>query len=118
MANYCEDSCDIPYASASTAVILIQNGLNIPNSKEGLEEMEQCEIKCLNETDRNIHKCLLSACASYELDVNEPVGPHISFRTFKIVEPDRFLDSPAPPPKMHFTVRWQRLTRKLYQAKC
>ena len=41
----------------------------------------------------------------------------VSYQRFEIkdLDPTRYLSPPAPPPKLHFTTLWRRLTRHLYQ---
>jgi hypothetical protein len=108
--EYCPDNeHDIPHAS--TARLLIHLGLNVPCSKEKFDED-------LNGSGSKVARINSGSNVAFNRVKNESDFADISFQTFIIVEPDRFLSSPAPPPKLHYTTRWRKLTRKLYQTRC
>ena len=44
-------------------------------------------------------------------------APFSSIQTFEIFEPERHLAFPAPAPKLHYTTKWRKLTRLLYQTR-
>lgn len=35
--------------------------------------------------------------------------------TFNVVDPERHVKFPAPPPKLHYTTWWRKVTKRLYQ---
>jgi hypothetical protein len=42
---------------------------------------------------------------------------YISVQRFKILDPERFIAQPAPPPKLFYITWWRKLTKRLYRAR-
>ena len=102
--------------SASTARLLI-TGLNAPCSRED----EHCDghkaasVKDVGPTDDNISVQQAEYSQStMAVELSMPFNP---IETFEIFEPERHLAFPAPAPKLHYTTKWRKLTRRLYQTR-
>ena len=108
---------EMPFAS--TARLLMLSGSNGPCSKEIVEDTACCEIVVLNSLGESRDRASeepFDSIPGPEPVKNLSLSASHTIQLFKIVEPERFLPFPAPAPKLHYTTKWRRLTRRLYQT--
>jgi hypothetical protein len=86
-------------------------GFNIPTSKQSIKDTTLTSFsgpEKVQPEDWSIEKQMVS---------QESTPTLRSGLRFDVFEPSRSLVLPAPPPKMHFKLKWRRLVRRLCDSR-